>query len=93
MKTNYMMGVVQMEHGEESAITSQGYIEWKDGKLIAQYENWRYRYRWTTKQIQQQIYDARVTLLEWSYIQFLLKVLTFNIPHIIFTWEKGRSYK
>ena len=93
MKTNYIMGVIQMKHGEESAITNQGCIKWKNGKLRAQYET-TLCYKWTAiKQIQQQMYDARVTLLERSYFQFLLKVLTFKIPHIVLTWEKGRVYK
>lgn len=91
MKTNYTMEVIQMEHGEESAITSQGIIEWKNGKLKVRYETYG-RYRWPINQIQQQMYDFRGTLLEWSYFQYL-KVLTFKIPHIILTWEKGRFYK
>ena len=93
MKTNYWTGVVLMDHDEESAVTNQGSIYWKNGKLEAQYET-TWRYRWTINQIQQQMYDAvRLNLQEWTYFQFLLKVLTFKIPHIIFTWEKGKVYK
>ena len=94
MKTHYLAGVLLMEHEEGSAVTNQGTIKWKNGKLKAQYENENiWRYRWTAKQIQQQMYDARTSFVEWTYFQFLLKVLTFNIPHIIFTWEKERRYK
>lgn len=92
MKTNYMMGVIQMEHEEGSAVTDQASINWEDGKLKAQYEvHWRWR--WTFEQIFQKMREPRTTLREWMYFQFLLKVLAFKIPHIIFTWEKGRSYK
>ena len=90
-----MVGAVLMQHGdEESYVSNQGSIEWKDGRLKADYVQ-QWPFKWTVSDIKKRMMSCLTaeTITEWCYLNNLLLYLSFKIPYILFTHARGVSYR